>query len=182
MAIHPLDITPENEAEATAERAEVRRSRSMGLFLWFAWIIGAGGLALAFVGACLLAQGPGRLESLGDTLHNLAKLTLLTSMVLLLVGYREKFRKVERFVEAEVVTDWQVDQAMASGWNHFSDELPTSRPAWTPPPKRRSSTNAVRSLLDALPPAPLPTAPLPPAPQPPAPQSRSGSRREGSGP
>lgn len=177
MAIHPLDITPENEAEATAERAEERRSRSMGMFLWFAWMIGAVGLALAFVAACLLAPGPGPLESLGDTLHNLAKLTLLASMVLLLVGYREKFRKVDRFVEAEVVTDWQVDHVMASGWNHPPGELPTSRPAWTPPPKARSSTNAVRSLLDALPPAPLP-----PAPQSPAPQSRSGSRREGSGP
>jgi hypothetical protein len=177
MAIHPLDITPENEAEATAERAEVRRSRSMGMFLWFAWIIGAGGLALAFVGACLLAQGPGRLESTGDTLHSLAKLTLLTSMVLLLVGYREKFRKVEPLIEAEVVTDWQVDQAMANGWNHFSDELPTSRPAWTPPPKRHSSTNAVRSLLDALPPAAQSPAPLPPAPQLPG-----SPRREGSGP
>jgi hypothetical protein len=84
---------------------------------------------------------------------------------------------VEPLIEAEVVAEWQVDQAMASGWNHPPGELPTSRPAWTPPPKARSSTNAVRSLLDSL-----PLAPQSPAPLPPAPQSRSGSRREGSGP
>lgn len=172
MAIHPLDITPENEAEAAAERAELRRSRSMGGFLWFAWMMGAGGLALAFVAACLLASGPGPLEILGDLLHNLAKLSLLASLFLLFVGYRAKSSSAERFVEAEIVANgrvdpWRVDNVFSGDWNHSQGELPTSRPAWTPPPKSQSSPNPVRSLLDSLPPAP---------------QSLGSPKREGSGP
>jgi hypothetical protein len=100
MAIHPLDITPENEAAAESERAERRRANSMGCLLWFAVFVGCAGLIAAFVGACLLSRGPGPTEGVGMFLHQCGKLSLLASMCIALLHFSVKRQPSDQVIDA----------------------------------------------------------------------------------
>ncbi len=159
MAIHPLDVTPENEAEAAAERAEQRRSQSMGVFVWIAWLVGAVGVVLGFLGAVLLSQGAGPNEELGNVLHNLAKLSLLLSFLLLFIGYRMRFHPSREVIEATLLDTDDAghvrmnDRSRLSGQSHGQshDQLPMSRPMWTGPTRGQSTADSVRALLDSFP-------------------------------
>lgn len=181
MAIHPLDITPENEAAAAAEHAEQRRANSMGGMMWLALIIGIAGLVIAFIAACLLSQGPGQNEILGQSLHNFGKFCLLVSLLFALMGVSFKSRPAaERVIEAESFDDVaslirslpppprngpapNVPPEIASAWRRATGvggpELPIARPKLSgaslhlPPPPSSPVSAPFQSLKR---PAPAP--------------------------
>lgn len=135
MAIHPLDITPENEAAAAAEHVAERRANSMGGVMWLAILIGIAGLVMAFIAACLLSQGPGQNEVLGQSLHNIGKFSLLVSLLFALLSVSLKPRSADdSVIDAEAVND--------------VEELIRAVPL---PPRNRSAPNVPPEMVSAWP-------------------------------
>lgn len=147
MAIHPLDITPENEAEAVAERAADRASRSLGVASWIGGILGVLGLAVAFIAACILGGGASRLEDLGDLLHALAKVLLLASLAVFFLGYRMKESSRDQVIDAVLVDRPDLSQLWLSDAKPMDVDLPISRPAWNRPTNGSTATHPFHSLM-----------------------------------
>jgi hypothetical protein len=143
MAIHPLDITPENEAEAVAERAAVRASRSLGV----GGFLGVSGLVSAFIAACILSGGASRLEGLGDLLHGAAKVLLLASLAVFFLGYRMKESSRDQLIDAVLVDRPDLSQLWLSNSKPMDVDLPISRPAWNGPTNGSTATHPFHSLM-----------------------------------
>lgn len=147
MAIHPLDITPENEAEAVAERAAVRASRSLGVASWIGGFLGVSGLVSAFIAACILSGGASRLEGLGDLLHGAAKVLLLASLAVFFLGYRMKESSRDQLIDAVLVDRPDLSQLWLSNSKPMDVDLPISRPAWNGPTNGSTATHPFHSLM-----------------------------------